>query len=41
MNANGSRLQASQTGCVQSCSRLMKVMPCITSGITMTAQQST
>ena len=36
--ANGSTLSAIHTGCVTRCSRPMNVTPCVTSGITTTAQ---
>jgi len=38
MKANSSKLRANQTGCVQSCKRLMQVIPYITSGTTITEQ---
>ena len=35
----GTRLSTNQTGCVHNCNRLMKVMPCVTSGTTTTAHR--
>ena len=37
MKTNGRRCSTDQIGCVQSWKRLMKVMPCVTSGMTTSA----
>jgi len=37
---NGRTSSASHSGCVQSCSREISVTPCVTSGITITAEST-